>query len=183
MKTALAILGFVVALVLFELKLRIRKRRRLEAEHLAAVRAIHAPQEARAALTQWILQRTFEFTVAGAVKATQEAGRPMTESEVSDVCASLSIAVPSLRGVLPPETLRPLPHVSRFGPSLRGLKPKFSTVQNGARVTTSRPPETMRMTRTEYLEWQRNQGKPPADYDPFASLGIGLHRPKGKQGA
>lgn len=150
MKTALAILGFLVACALFEIKLRIRKRRRLEVERLAAVRAIHAPQEARAALTQWILQRTFEFTVAGAAKATQEAGRPMTESEVADVCASLSIAVPSLRGVLPPETLRPLPVTG---------KPKFTSVKNGARVTTNRPPETMRMTRAEYLEWQRNQGK------------------------
>ncbi len=224
MKTALAILGFLVALALFELKLRIRKRRRIEAEHLAAVRAIHAPQEARAALTQWILQRTFEFTVGDALTATEAMGRPMEIREIVGVCETLSVNVPSLRGILPPDTLRPLPV---------GNSATVSTTRNGARVTRreaapgvhgvirglggkttifeprrewerytepndvrqmvgcdvetcgenarwrsgsvyrchehkpigqvtgapGRPPETMRMTRTEYLEWQRNQGK------------------------
>ncbi len=138
---SLAVVGFVA---------RRRKKARVAAAELARVRAEFAPQEARAALTQWILLRQEAFTVAAAVKATEEDGRPMTGDEVASVCASLSVAVPSLRGVLPFETLRPLPpgHDS---------KPKFTVVRNGARVTGHRPPETMRMTRAEYIEWSRKQ--------------------------
>ncbi len=140
---SLAVVGFVA---------RRRKKARIAAAELARIRAEFAPQEARAALTQWILLRQEAFTVSLAIAASHANGRPMDWAEVHDVCATLSLAVPSLRGLLPFETLRPLP------PG-HGSKPKFTVVRNGARVTSHRPPETMRMTRAEYIEWQRKQGE------------------------
>lgn len=150
---SLAVVGFVA---------RRRKKARIAAAELARIRAEFAPQEARAALTQWILLRQEAFTVPVAVAASEANGRPMTGDEVASVCATLSVAVPSLRGVLPPEHLRPL---------MPGQRAKVTHIRNGAVVsrvvkhepTPGRPPETMRMTRAEYIEWQR-KATGPADW-------------------
>lgn len=135
-----------------------KRRRRLEQEaiaaelarqHEAAERERFKPVEARAALTQWVLLRQELFTLDDAMNASCAAGRPMTRSECEDVCATLSVAVPSLRAVLPPETLRPLPP--------GGERRKHTYKANGARVISLRPPETMGMTRAEYEEWRKGQ--------------------------